>query len=80
MKKEELESGVKDLLSVASGISEEKITGDSNVINDLGLDSLDRVELVQNLEDKFDVVISDDEAEEITEVKGIVSLLESKLA
>lgn len=43
---------VRDMLAEALNISAEKITMDSNVIEDLGADSLDMVELLSRLEDE----------------------------
>lgn len=49
----------------------------SNFIKDLGLDSLDQVELVMALEDEFAIEIPDDEAERITTVEDAVRYIAS---
>ena len=54
----------------------ESITMDTNVIDDLGADSLDVVELIMSLEDSFGVTISDDDAAELYTVRRIVEYLE----
>ncbi|MDD2358633.1 MAG: acyl carrier protein, partial [Thiovulaceae bacterium] len=51
---------------------------DSKFVEDLGADSLDVVELVMALEEKFDIEIPDDEAEKIQTVKDVMNYIESK--
>ena len=46
--------------------------------NDLGADSLDRVELVMALEDAFEVEILDTDAEKFQKVSDVVAFLEEK--
>ena len=46
---------------------------------DLGADSLDVVELVMELEDEFDLEISDDDAEKIVTVGDAVNYIQSVL-
>lgn len=53
-----------------------KVTESSNFTGDLGMDSLDLVELVMAFEEEFGVEISDDEAEKILTVADTVSYLE----
>ena len=43
-----------------------------------GIDSLDRIELVMKIEDRFEIVISHAEARECLSVGGIVKLIEAK--
>ena len=49
---------------------------DTSLIDDLGADSLDVVELIMSLEDLFGISISDDEAAQLTTVRKIVDYLE----
>ena len=48
-----------DALSEQLGIPREKITANSRIIEDLGADSLDVVELIMNIEEEYGVSISD---------------------
>ena len=52
------------------------ITMDTNLIDDLGADSLDVVELIMALEDSFGIAISDEDAAELYTVRRIVEYLE----
>ena len=67
---------VRDMLAEALNISAEKITMDSNVIEDLGADSLDMVELLSRLEDEEGITIPEEDLDGLTTVGDIVSELE----
>ena len=54
----------------------EAITMDTNLIDDLGADSLDVVELIMSLEDEFGIAISDNDAAQLYTVGRIVDYLE----
>lgn len=55
-----------------------EVKEDSKFIEDLGADSLDVVELVMALEEKFDIEIPDEEAEKITTVQLAIDFAKSK--
>jgi len=57
-------------------ISANKIKVTDHLINDLGADSLDSVELVLQLEKLFDIEISDDQLDSIDTVQSILDLVE----
>ena len=61
------------------GIEEGDINGQSSVVEDLGADSLDVVELIMALEEEFDLEIPDTEAEKIVNVQNILDYMESAL-
>ena len=67
---------VRDMLAEALNISAEKITMDSNVIEDLGADSLDMVELLSRLEDEEGITIPEEDLDGLTTVGDIVLELE----
>ncbi|MBL5767913.1 acyl carrier protein [Heyndrickxia sporothermodurans] len=60
------------------GVEESKVTLDASFKDDLGADSLDVVELVMELEDEFDMEISDDDAEKIATVGDAVNYIQAK--
>ena len=57
-------------------IDPESITLETNLIDDLGADSLDVVELIMSLEDEFGIAISDEDAAQLYTVGRIVDYLE----
>ncbi|HHX15505.1 MAG TPA: acyl carrier protein [Fibrobacter sp.] len=75
---EELIKKVTDVVVEKLGVKAEDVTLDSTFVNDLGADSLDRVELVMALEDEFDLEIMDSDSEKFLKVSDVVSFIESK--
>lgn len=67
---------VKSVLAQQFELEPESITMDTNLIDDLGADSLDVVELIMSLEDEFGVSISDEDAAQLLTVGKIVDYLE----
>jgi len=67
---------VKEALAKQFELDPESISMDTNLIDDLGADSLDVVELIMDLEDVFGISISDEDAAELYTVRGIVEYLE----
>ncbi len=59
------------------GVEESKVKLEASFKDDLGADSLDVVELVMELEDEFDMEISDDDAEKIATVGDAVDYIKS---
>ncbi|MBD8003987.1 acyl carrier protein [Bacillus norwichensis] len=59
------------------GVEESKVELESSFKDDLGADSLDVVELVMELEDEFDMEISDEDAEKIATVGDAVNYIKS---
>ena len=68
---------VRDALAQQFEVDPESITPDTNLIDDLGADSLDVVELIMSLEDEFGVSISDDDAAQLVTVGRIVDYLDN---
>ena len=69
---------VRNMLVDKLGISEDKITPDSEIIKDLGADSLDLVEMLLSLEENFGVTVSDEQTETIKTVKDIVDIIDNQ--
>jgi acyl carrier protein len=45
----------------------------------LGLDSLDTVELIMQIEEKFSIIIEEEETSTLVDMESMISLIESKL-
>ncbi len=69
---------VRSIISEQLGVEEADITIDSSFIEDLGADSLDIVELVMALEEEFDIVIPDEDAEKIRTVGEAVNYIKER--
>lgn len=67
---------IKDLIVDQLGVEEEAVTAEANIQDDLGADSLDIVDLIQTIEDEYDLSIPDEAVEEIKTVGDIVSYIE----
>ena len=65
-----------NMLAEQLGISADIITPASEVVKDLGADSLDVVELMMALEDEYGVTLLEGEVENLKTVQDIVSMLE----
>ncbi len=66
---------VKKIVVEHLGVEESKVTEQASLIDDLGADSLDQVELVMAFEEEFGVEIPDDAAEKIRTVGDAVTFL-----
>ena len=60
-------------------VAPETITVETDIINDLGADSLDLVELIMTLEEEYDITITDESVYENKTVGDIVKFIESLL-
>lgn len=56
----------------------EDITPDSDVIDDLGADSLDIVDLVMSVEDEFEIEVPDEAIEGMRTVDDLVKYIENR--
>ena len=67
---------VQEALAQQFEMDPQSITMDTNLIDDIGADSLDVVELIMTLEDEFGIAISDEDAAQLYTVRRIVEYLE----
>jgi len=71
-----VEDKVKQIIVEQLGVDEGEVTSSASFVDDLGADSLDRVELVMALEEAFDLEIPDEEAEKIRTVQDAIDYIE----
>lgn len=74
------EAEVKKIIVEQLGVDEAQVTPDAQFIDDLGADSLDTVELIMALEEKFGIEVPDEDAEKLATVGAAVEYIEKKLA
>ncbi len=70
-----VESEVKKIIAGRLSVSEDKIKPESKFIDDLGADSLDLVELVMDLEEKFEVSIPDEDNDKLRTVQDAIDYI-----
>jgi len=71
---------IKAVISEELEVEEDQIKMESLIVDDLGADSLDVVELIMRLEEKFDIEIPDEDAEKIQTVGDAVNFISAKLS
>ncbi len=69
---------VKEIICEELGVEADLVTMEASLADDLGADSLDAIELIMAVEEKFDVEISDPEAAKIKLVSDMVNFLEAQ--
>ena len=67
---------VKEVIVEQLNVSPEEVKPDAKFVEDLGADSLDVVEMIMALEEKFEIEIPDSEAEKIQTVQDVVDYIE----
>ena len=68
---------IQAMLAEALNLPLEKITPDSKIVDDLGADSLDVVELLSQLEEEYGIVIPDEQAENLVTVADVAKAIEA---
>ncbi|EAL2739271.1 acyl carrier protein [Campylobacter jejuni] len=58
-------------------IDADAVKMESKIIEDLGADSLDVVELIMALEEKFEVEIPDSDAEKLIKIEDVVNYIDN---
>lgn len=76
----QLEKELKNIIVERLGVDEAQVNLDAKYVKDLGADSLDLVELIMALEEKFGIDIPDESAEQLVTVGDSLEYLEKVLA
>jgi len=69
---------IKKIIVEQLGANEEDVTIEASLIDDLGADSLDLVELIMALEEEFEVEIPDSDAEKIVTVGDALDYIKNR--
>ncbi|OJJ05893.1 hypothetical protein ASPVEDRAFT_870959 [Aspergillus versicolor CBS 583.65] len=80
IKRATIEERVKKIIAEQLGVKEEEVTPNASIVEDLGADSLDTVELVLALEEEFDNDIPDAECEKFTTVQAVIDYISQHAA
>src|SRR6202008_1788556 len=75
----ELVERVNAIVSEQLGVEKESLVPEANLLDDLGADSLDVVELVMAIEEEFGIEVPDEDAENIRTLGDITSYIEARV-
>lgn len=75
-----IQAKVIDLAAYVTGHNPSRITGASRFDEDLGADSLDKMELLIAIEEDFKIVLRDQDMSDIKDIDGLVRLIETKVS
>lgn len=75
----ELAGRIRGLVSEQLGLSLAEVTPDANILDDLGADSLDVVEMVMAIEEVFDIEIPDEDAEGMRTIGDVEDYVSRRL-
>ena len=67
---------IQAMLAEALNLPLEKVTAEAKIVENLGADSLDVVELLSRLEDEYGVMIPDEEVENLVTVSDVANTLD----
>ena len=74
-----VEEKLKTIIANQLGIESSVILVDKKIVNDLGADSLDIIEIVMDVENTFGITIEDAEYQDADTVQKIIDLINSKI-
>ena len=69
---------IKQIIAEQLGLNEDEVAEGASLLDDLGADSLDIVELVMAMEEEFEMEIPDEDAEKIVTVKDVIDYVKKR--
>ena len=75
----DLEDKVKAIICEQLDVAEADVVPEATIADDLGSDSLDLVELIMAMEEKFDISIPDEDAEKIVTVQNAIDYIKNAM-
>ena len=70
---------IKDMLEKQLGIDKSKITEDSDIIKDIGADSMDIVEFLMDAENEWGITIEEEDVKNLHTIGDVVKYIESRI-
>jgi acyl carrier protein len=66
------------IVSEKLDVDKDEVVPKASLVDDLGADSLDLVELVMTMEEEFDIEISDEDAETLVTIQDAINYIEAR--
>ena len=79
MAAQDVAEGLREIMAARLGLPPEQLVPEARLAEDLGLDSLDAVELAISVERKFDIEVPEEELTKLKTVADMVALVESRV-
>ena len=79
MAAQDVADGLREIMAARLGLPPEQLVPEARLVEDLGLDSLDAVELAISVERKFDIEVPEEELTKLKTVADMVALVESRV-
>ena len=79
MATQDVADGLREIMAARLGLPPEQLKSEARLVEDLGLDSLDAVELAISVERKFDIEVPEEELTKLKTVADMVALVESRI-
>jgi acyl carrier protein len=76
---QDVADGLREIMAARLGLPAEQLVPEARLVEDLGLDSLDAVELAISVERKFDIEVPEEELTKLKTVADMVALVESRV-
>jgi acyl carrier protein len=76
---QDVAEGLREIMAARLGLPAEQLVPQARLVEDLGLDSLDAVELAISVERKFDIEVPEEELAKLKTVADMVALVESRV-
>lgn len=68
---------IRNIIATQLNLPLEKVKPESKIVEDLGADSLDIVELLMSLEEQFGITLTDDQAAQMKTINDIYEVITS---
>ena len=79
MATQDVAEGLREIMAARLGLPAEQLVPEARLVEDLGLDSLDAVELAISVERKFDIEVPEEELTKLKTVADMVALVQSRM-